>query len=312
MNKKILAALIAAIVVIPTSSFAASKNSALKNSTVNIPTLAILDTAIDNSIPEIKSKLIYEVCILEWATCPNGTKYMEGTNSATLPLNAITKNGFNHGTQMASAAIQANPNMNIVFIRIVGQNINYDRQISTDASVWMALDWVIQNKDKFNIQAVAMSQGNHNLLPLADYCPKSVLVENKVKALVDLSVPVFFASGNSYDYSKIDWPSCIPASIAVGAATKNGIELYSNHDSKLIDFTANSRASVYVPGGTKINASGTSVSAQVAAASWVAVKYAKPTLTYNQVYDLLKTKSKAVKGKQGNSILIDLASALNG
>ena len=140
MNKKILAAIIAALLVVPTSSYAASKNSSLKNSAVNIPTLAILDTAIDNSIPDIKSKLIYEVCILEWTTCPNGTKYMEGTNSATLPLNAITKNGFDHGTQMTSAAIQSNPNMNIVFIRIVGQNINFDRQISSDASVWMALD----------------------------------------------------------------------------------------------------------------------------------------------------------------------------
>lgn len=312
MNKKILTALIAVLIAVPTSSFANVKSSTLKNSTTTVPTLAILDTAIDNTIPAIKEKLIYEACVLEWTTCPNGRSFMEGPNSATLPLNAISKNGFTHGTQMASAAIQANPNMNIVFVRIVGQNINLDRQISTDATVWMALDWVIQNRDKFNIQAVAMSQGHHNLVASPDYCPKSPLVESKIKTLVDLSVPVFFASGNSYDYNKIDWPSCIPNSIAVGGATKNGIELYSNHDSNLIDFTANSRAQVQVPGGAKINATGTSISTQVAAASWLAVKSAKPTLSYTQIYDLIKSKSKPVKGKQGNSILIDLAAALNG
>ena len=312
MNKKILTALIAVLIAIPTSSFANVKSSTLKNRTTTVPTLAILDTAIDNTIPAIKEKLIYEACVLEWTTCPNGRSFMEGSNSATLPLNAITRNGFDHGTKMASAAIQSNPNMNIVFVRIIGQNINYDRQIATSTTISMALDWVIQNKEKFNIQAVAMSQGHHNLVDSSDYCPKSPLVESKIKTLVDLSVPVFLASGNSYDYSKIDWPSCIPNSIAVGGATKNGIELYSNHDSNLIDFTANSRAQVQVPGGAKVNVTGTSISTQIAAASWLAVKYAKPTLSYTQIYDLIKSKSKPVKGKQGNSILIDLAAALNG
>jgi hypothetical protein len=312
MNKKIFTVLIAALIAVPTSSFANVKNSTLTNSTSNVPTLAILDTAIDNSIPNIKSKLIYEVCVLEWTTCPNGSFFMEGTNSATLPLNAITKSGFDHGTRMASAAIQANPNMNIVFVRIIGQNINYDRQIVTEATISMGLDWVIQNKDKFNIQAVSMSQGHHNLLPTVDYCPKSPTVEDKINILLDLQVPVFFASGNHYDYKKIDWPACIPNSIAVGAATKNGIELYSNHDPNLIDFTAQSRVKVFAAGGNVVNATGTSISTQIAAATWLAVKSAKPTLSYTQLYDLIKTKSKPVKGKQGYSIMIDLAGALNG
>lgn len=312
MNKKILTALIAVLITVSTSSFANAKPSALKNSTSNVPTLAILDTAIDNTIPEIKEKLIYEVCILEWTTCPNGRSFMEGQNSATLPSYAINKNGFNHGTQMASAAIRSNPNMNIVFVRIIGQNINLDRQINTDVTVWMALDWVIQNRDKFNIQAVAMAQGHHNLIASEDYCPKSPIVETKINTLMDLSVPVFFAAGNAYDYKKIDWPSCIPNSIAVGGATKNGIEVYSNYDSNLIDFTANSRAKVALPGGSYKNATGTSISTQVAASSWLAVKYAKPTLSYTQIYDLIKSTSKPVKGRQGSGLFINLAAALNG
>lgn len=311
MNKKIITAIIAVLIAIPTSSFASVKNSTLKNNTTPVPTLAILDTAIDNTIPEIKGKLIYEVCILEWTTCPNGKSFMEGPGSAFLPLNAIIRNGFDHGTKMASAAIQSNPNMNIVFVRIIGQNINYDRQTATGVTISMALDWVIQNKEKFNIQAVSMSQGHHNLYASADYCPKVTLVENKINSLIELDVPVFFPSGNGYDYNKIDWPSCIQNSIAIGGATKKSIELYSNHDSNLIDFTANSRAQVQSPGGAKVSATGTSISTQVAAASWLAIKYAKPTLSYTEIYDLIKFKSKLVKGKQGNSIMIDLAAALN-
>lgn len=311
MNKKILVALIAILTIIPTNSYAV-KGIKLKNTTQSVPTLAILDTALDTSLPHIKSKLVYEACILEWTTCPNGSDYMEGTNSSLLPASSISKSGFDHGTQMASAAIQANPNMNIVFIRIIGQNINGDRQIASEASVYMALDWVLRNKDKFNIQAVSMSQGNSNVLQGLDYCPKTPITEGKIKALVDLNVPVFAASGNGRNYTKIDWPSCIPAAIAVGAGTRNGIELYSNHDSKLLDFYANSRATIVTAGNRTVNATGSSISTQVAAATWLAVKSKKPNLTYSQIYDLLKNTSRSIKGRQGSGNLIDSTAALNG
>ncbi len=88
---------------------------------------------------------------------------MEGTNSAIMPIDQMSKNGFDHGTQMASLAVAANPNVKIVFVRIIGSNPNGTRQVSGEATVINALDWVLRNKDKFNIQAVSMSQGHHNL-----------------------------------------------------------------------------------------------------------------------------------------------------
>lgn len=311
MNKKILVAIIATLISIPTTSYA-NKGVSLKNSTQSVPTLAILDTALDTSLPHIKSKLIYEVCILEWNTCPNGASFMEGTNSSILPAASFAKSGFDHGTQMASAAIQANPNMNIVFVRIIGQNINGDRQIATEATIYMALDWVIKNKDRFNIQSVSLSQGNGNHMPGTDYCTKTPITEGKIKALVDSGVPVFTASGNGRNYTKIDWPSCIPSTISIGAATRNGIELYSNHDSLLLDFYANPRATVITAGNRTVNATGTSIATQVAAASWLAIKSKKPNLNYSEIYDLIKNTSRSVKGRQGNGRMIDLPAALNG
>ena len=312
MNKKILILSIILLFLFPNSSFAVVKNSKLKNTMATVPTLAILDTAIDNSIPEIKDKLIYEVCILQLNSCPNGSNFMEGKNSATLPLKALLKNNFSHGTSMASAAIKSNPNMNIIFIRVIGQNVDYSRQAPSEATIWMGLDWVIQNKDIFNIQAVSMSQGSHALIEETEYCPRSLIVENKIDTLVGYGIPVFFPSGNSFDYKRIDWPACIPSTISVGGATKSGIESYSNYDSSLLDFNATSQLKVALPGKSYINASGTSISTQVAAASWLAIKYVNPTLTYTEVYNILKDTSKPVKGKQGSSTMIDLPSALNG
>jgi len=86
MNKKILLGLIALTLAIPSTSHAN-----VKNRTVSVPTLAILDTGLDTSVPSIKDKLIYEVCILEWTTCPNGQSFMEGPGASAIPLQSITK-----------------------------------------------------------------------------------------------------------------------------------------------------------------------------------------------------------------------------
>ena len=307
MNKKILVGLVALMLTIPATSHAN-----IKNKTVSVPTLAILDTALDTSIPSIKSKLLYEVCILEWTTCPNGKSFMEGPGSSHLPIEAITKNGFDHGTQMASAAINANPNMNIVFVRIIGQNINYDRQIANELTINNALNWVIANKDKFNIQAVSMSQGMSNLNTLSDYCLSTPNTQQSIKNLLSLNVPTFIPVGNSRNYKMIDWPSCIPESFAIGAGSKNGIELYSNYDSNLVDFFSNGNVRVSAPGNITKNAAGTSISAQIAAAQWIALKQSKPTLSITQLSDLISKTARSIKGKQGNGKLFDLNGAING
>jgi hypothetical protein len=307
MNKKILVGLVALMLTIPATSHAN-----IKNKTVSVPTLAILDTALDTSIPSIKSKLLYEVCILEWTTCPNGKSFMEGPGSSHLPIEAITKNGFDHGTQMASAAINANPNMNIVFVRIIGQNINYDRQIANELTINNALNWVIANKDKFNIQAVSMSQGMSNLNTLSDYCLSTPNTQQSIKNLLSLNVPTFIPVGNSRNYKMIDWPSCIPESFAIGAGSKNGIELYSNYDSNLVDFFSNGNVRVSSPGNITKNAAGTSISAQIAAAQWIALKQSKPTLSITQLSDLISKTARSIKGKQGNGKLFDLNGAING
>ena len=311
MNKKIAVGILALTMVVPSTSHAN-----IKNSTVPVPTLAILDTALDTSIPSIKEKLVYEVCILEWTTCPNGQSFMEGPGASHLPLSSITKNGFDHGTQMASVAIAANPNMNIVFVRVIGQNINFDRQITGEKTVYSALDWVYANKDKFNIQAVSMSLGDSNISGVGHYCPVTPNTQQSIKNLLSAGIPTFFPTGNGRNYNRIDWPSCIPESFAIGAGSRNGIELSSNSDQLLTDFYALGNTKAIYPGNVVKNASGTSVSAQIAASQWIVLKQSKPGYTVQQIADLItKTSTKINRGKKfpnsfGN--LFDLGKAING
>ena len=131
MNKKML--------TVPISANASVKRT-LSNTSLPAPTIAILDSAIDMSQQKIKDRVVYEVCLIETiegstARCPNGLNKMEGAGAATLPVNRLSLGGFDHGTLMADQAIQTNPNVKIVFIRIIGQRENGAREFTNEATV---------------------------------------------------------------------------------------------------------------------------------------------------------------------------------
>jgi hypothetical protein len=312
MNKKILAVL--AILTLVTTTISANAAS-LQNKNVAQPTIAILDTALDTSLPIFKDRVLFEACVTQWASCPNGLSEMEGVNSSTLKPEWISKNGFSHGTEMASLAVATNPNVNIVFVRIIGANSKGLRQATGEATVYNALDWVIRNKDRFNIQAVSMSQGHSSLRnPDPNYCPSTPITESKINQLMTAGVPVFFPTGNARNYTKIDWPACIPSSIAIGATMPAGtVAIYSNYDPLLTDFFAQGTTRATTVGNTVINVAGTSASTVIAATQWATIKASKPHLTYSQIYDLIsKTATPTYNSKVVSGKLINLQGALNG
>jgi hypothetical protein len=319
MNKKLITALVALTLALPITANAAPKVN-IKSTSISVPTIAILDTAIDMSQQKINSRVVYEVCLIEiiegsTARCPNGLTKMEGPGAATLPVSQLSIGGFEHGTLMADQAIQTNPNVNIVFIRIIGQRENGAREYTTEATVFNALQWVADNQAKFNIQSVAMAQGSHYLGAAGtDYCPKTPTTVEKVKALNSMNVGVFFPAGNNRDYQRIDWPACIPETIAVGATMPdNSVASYSNYDPLLVDFHARGTTVLYGINAKKTNFAGSSASVLVAATSWATVKAAKSQLGYTDLYNLLlKTSTTTRNSKIAKANLINIQAALNG
>jgi hypothetical protein len=239
---------------------------------------------------------------------------MEGPGAATLPVSRLSLGGFDHGTLMADQAIQTNPNVKIVFIRIIGQRENGTREYTNEATVYNALQWIINNQSKFNIQSVAMAQGSHALGSAGtDYCPKTPTTVDKVKSLNALNVGVFFPAGNNSDYNRVSWPSCIPETISMGATMPTGsIAFYSNYDAKLIDFYARGTTVLYGLNAKKTNFAGTSASVLVGATSWATIKSVKPSLTYTELYNLISNTSAVTKSSKFTGKLIDINKAING
>lgn len=303
MNKK--------LIVVATSIamiFAGTVNSSAE---VVKPSVVVIDTALDTSIPSFNGRIIQEVCTMEWNLCPNETGFQEGPSSSTIAMTYLKTDAFSHGTQMTSIVSGLNPNINIIFIRILGITKDGYRASVTDASVVKALDWVVANQAKYNIASVAMSQGNHDLAVYNTSCKNSVLISD-IDKLKAVNVPVMFPAGNSYDYTRVDYPACIPQTIAVGATDRFGsIALYSNGTPAEVDFYTLGTMNVINPGNTTIAAAGTSISVQVAATNWATVKIAKPNLNYDQIYSLFKqTATPTSNSKVKSGYLINLEKAV--
>lgn len=314
MNKKLMAVFASVSIILSQYSYAG--NAAVKNNTINTPSLAIIDTGLDTSLPIFSGKVIHEVCLIGWSTCPNGSGYQEGPGSSVVDPKFISTSEFAHGTQMASIAVNTNSNMNIVFIRIVGHTVDGRRQIVPDSTIESALNWVATNKDKYNIKAVSMAQGSMSRHSKSlDYCPKISTVDSAVNKLSTLGVPAFFSAGNNFNYKQINWPACIPTAIAVSATDqRGGINNYTNYDKALTDIFALGETNASFPGGKISRVSGTSVSVTIAAANWVKLATSKPLLSYSELYSLVLRTAGETKGSKiaSTKARFDIEQALNG
>ena len=265
--------------------------------------IVIIDTAIDTTLPELQGKIVYEVCLMEELQCPNGKSFQEGLGSATLPASQLYAGGFDHGTRMAQVAVKTNPNINIVFIRIfpMGRNgtVAYNAA-NANSTVKQALDWVVKNKTKFNIVAVSASVGHRPLNAGANYCqirPKfdAGLIQS-IKLLKSNGVASVFATGNNFDKTRIDYPSCLADAIGVSSVGPRGnTESYAN-DSAEVDFYSLGRHEL--PTG---NISGTSAATAAFAAYW-AKNYSG---SYQMTYDYLKSIA-TTSDTNKNNIVIDV------
>jgi hypothetical protein len=275
-----------------TTALVMSHFSLLPAQAEQIQTLVIADTAIDSSLGEFSENIIQEVCIVDYSVCPNGTNFMEGKGSAYLPKELIQSNGFNHGTQMVSAAVRTNPELRIIFIRIVSHSSKGLRLTANIDVLKRTLDWVRKNRSTYNIQAIAVSQGHSNLLSLSNYCPQDDSFDSLLNELYAQEIPYFAPTGNRGDRSRVDWPACTSKALAIGALTpERQVASYSNIDNAVIDHYEIGTLKVLDASNREVSAQGTSVSVQVAAAKWMKIKELNPKMTISETLEQLRLES---------------------
>ena len=271
--------LISAIVAL----FVFSTGIAIADSTPK--TMVIIDTGVDMTHNLVKDNIVYEVCFAGYNSCPNGQNQMEGKGSATLPKNILANKSWIHGTSVVSAATQTDPSIKIIEIRcasLIAPNgyIGCNNDMFTNA-----LNWVYQNKDKFNIGAVVSPLGT------------SPGACNTIKAHADLitkikqsGIPVILPSGNNFNYKNISSPACYTDAIAISSVDDKGkLALYANYSSE-VDFATTGNMKVAKASNTMADDYGTSLSVAVFGTQWLMIQKNK-SLSYEQEYNLIKDTS---------------------
>lgn len=179
-------------------------------------TLVIIDSGINTQLPWAKAAVVEEACFIEYGMCPNKLSSMTGPGAAHLDPTLVKDKALSHGTQMASVAVAVNPNVKIVFIRVVGMSHKGYANTYTTKAISQAMAWVVENAARLNVGAVSMSIGR---VYREAACP--VLAEKNLQSqiigLAAMNIPTVIAAGNNSNQSKIHYPACIPQAIAVGA-----------------------------------------------------------------------------------------------
>lgn len=177
-------------------------------------TLVIIDSGINTELDWVKRSLVEEVCIIEYGTCPNGQKFMTGPGAAHVRYQDVKHSAMHHGSQMYSVAVQVDPNVRVVFIRIVGMSAKGFANSYTMRSVQQAMEWVDANAARLNVGAVSMSIGRSYT---EVGCPIEANFQATVRKLTSAGIAVVASAGNGGNKTKVDYPACTPEVVSVGA-----------------------------------------------------------------------------------------------
>ena len=179
-------------------------------------TVAILDSGIDRTHPDLASSLVGEHCVVPPVGCPGG---VGGRAQADGPGSAQDDNG--HGTNVAGiitgdghiAPIGEAPGANVVAVKVLDANDDY-----LDASQLVtALDWIATARPDVNV--VNMSLGSTELFPAT--CDNARSWTMALAAVVHVlrlrGVTVFASAMNAGATNGLAAPACLREVVSVGA-----------------------------------------------------------------------------------------------
>ena len=253
------------------------------------PTIAIIDSGVNNSL--FANNIAYEVCLMSIARCPNKKTSMEGPGAANTP--ATTDKVLNHGTQMASIIKAVNPSAKILPIRIVNQTPAGIGGLYSLDDVQNALNWIITNREKYNISVVLLAQG-----AVISNCKVPAGMTQSIATLKAANVPVIAAAGNDSNKKTTQSPACLTDTVSVGAtdnpwsgsepyaydpAAAPYIARYSNGAQGQVDFYLNARYYTTLTDGSQKFMVGTSNSSAALAGWWLLNRKATFDETFNAI-----------------------------
>jgi subtilisin family serine protease len=238
--------------------------------------VAIIDgEGFEASHPDFAGKVLLEVCASATdEMCPNGQDVEEGPGmAANLP-------GGPHGTAMAGVIHQFAPDAEFIFISVMGSTVDEGGPIRR------AYEWVVDNADRFGIDALSMSYGSW-WYPRGDGCRSTQGESTTFPAMRELGVVPVAAAGNDGLFDRVKAPACQSAAVSVGMVNVTGVVAPMSNVSKELTFLAptNVMAATISENGVYASSGGTSAAAPVIAAMIAIGRQIAPGATVDELIE---------------------------
>jgi subtilisin family serine protease len=176
-------------------------------------TVAVLDSGIEQTHPDLAPALVGEQCYVIPNGCPNGLAEQSGPGSAP--------DQHGHGTNVSGivagrgtvAPVGVAPGASVVAVKVLDRN----NEFRTSAQIVSALNWLALNRP--DVRVVNMSLGTFQLFSGAcDTVNAATLaLASAVQALRAQGVTVFASAGNEASADSLGAPACLSGVVAVGA-----------------------------------------------------------------------------------------------
>lgn len=272
-------------------------------------TIVVIDSGVQIDHPYIKDALVDGFCSSESACGSNFGKsgIAAGSiikNDRPLEVHGSMVGGIATGRGNADAPGGIAPGANLISVN------NFEGQ--SDGIV-RALDWVLSIKDKYKIAAVSASfgapDGNDRGKP--GPCLNDLRISDRIGKLAAAGIAFVAAAGNESFVNNLNFPSCLPDVLAIGATNELGsITSYSNIAEKIAVLApativaANSNNGYFM-------ASGTSSATPVVAGAIAILREVKPDATLIEIKKALATTNRYQHDSIWKNIpVLDIPSAI--
>jgi subtilisin family serine protease len=284
-------------------------------------TVAVIDQGVNLTHEYFTGQIIDGICVYQNTSpnlCPNGTKNQTGIQAASQRFDkGVIVSSENHGN-MVAGLIAGKPNEQAPGGVAPNAKILMANTDLSLASIITALNYIYDNREKYNIVAVSMSFGvtggaQRDYILNCNLNPDFAQLKATLAKLRSVGIMPFAASGNGYILNEVtaSAPTCLSDVVTVGALdAQNKVSVYSTMNAKVellgTDYAKSATTVGYQTSG------GTSAATPVVAAGYALLRQAFPTASAQLVLDAMKQSGRLVDDVVRKQIpVLDMVGAYN-